>query len=506
MRKNVSPAGSVAAARAEGHDRKLSVLYDIALTVGRSLDLKPVLDDVLDKVIQFMGVDAGVIYVLDDETLELIPVSFRNLTEEVVRDLTENRVKLGECMCGTIAQCDREVIIQERASEDPRFTREVLWSEGMEFYAGLPLKSKGKVVGVLCAITHVPYRPDGESLEILKAATVPIGLAIDNALRYGTLEKKADERSRYDNFSGIIASSPEMASVLNVVRKVKDVTSSILVCGPSGTGKELIARAVHFNSSRRDRPFIAVNCGAIPEALLESELFGHTRGAFTGASEEKKGLLEEADGGSVFLDEVGAMSMALQVKLLRFLQDRTFFKVGGTHPVTVHVRVIAATNRDLEEAVREGEFREDLYYRLNVIKIVLPPLRQRREDIPLMARYFMNRFNRTMGRDIKRVSPEAMARLVNYDWPGNVRQLENVMERAVVLARGSDINLSDLPAEVSLLEGGLGEDLTLEGVEKSHILKVLTLMEGNRKKAAEVLGINTATLWRKLKKYGLPSS
>ncbi|GAB4389099.1 MAG: hypothetical protein Kow0025_12340 [Thermodesulfovibrionales bacterium] len=493
------------APRSEGQERKLSVLYDIALTVGSSLDLRSILQEVLDKVIGFMEVDAGVIYVLNEETLELVPVSFRNLSEEVVRDLTEKKVKLGECMCGNIAQCDEEVVIYERASEDPRFTREVLKREGMEFYAGLPLKSKGKVVGVLCAITHFPYTPDSESLDILRAATVPIGLAIDNAVRFEVLEKRAGERARYADFEGIIANSPKMAGVLDIVRKVKDVASSILISGESGTGKELIARAIHFNSQRRERPFVALNCAAIPDALLESELFGYTKGAFTGASEGKRGLLEEADGGSAFLDEIGSMRASLQAKLLRFLQDRSFYKVGGTRPVTVDVRIIAATNRDLEEAVGAGDFREDLYYRLNVIRIALPPLRERREDIPLLIRYFLNRFNRLMGRNIKKVAPEAMAMLSGYEWPGNVRQLENVVERAVVLARGSELTPADLPMEIALVDGGLGEDLTLESLERAHVLRVLSVADGNRKRAAELLGINTATLWRKLKKYGLPS-
>jgi transcriptional regulator with GAF, ATPase, and Fis domain len=488
---------------ATGEDRKLNILYDIALTVGSSLDLRSILDGVLDKVIRFMSVDSGVIYVINEENLELIPVSFRNLSEEVVRDLTENRVKLGECMCGTIAQCDREVIIREKASMDPRFTREVLSREGMEFYAGLPLKSKGKVVGVLCAITHEPYVPGEGVLEVLQAATVPIGLAIDNALRYETLERKAGERPGQAGFEGIVAVSRKMSEVLEIVRKVKDVGTSILISGESGTGKELVSRALHRNSARKDRPFMAINCGAIPEELLESELFGYTKGAFTGADAEKKGLLEAARGGTVFLDEVGTMSPALQVKLLRFLQDRSFYKVGGTKPLTVDLSVIAATNRDLEGAVRSGEFREDLYYRLNVIRITIPPLRERAEDVPLLARFFINRYNKALGKGIKRVSPEAMERLINHHWPGNVRQLENFIQRAVVLASSSEISPGDLPPELASSDGRAGKDLSLERMEKEHVLKVLSLFEGSRARTAGALGIDKATLWRKMKKYGL---
>ncbi|MHB8843384.1 MAG: sigma 54-interacting transcriptional regulator [Nitrospirota bacterium] len=364
-------------------------MYEIALTVGKSLDLKIILNEVLEKVLAFMGVDAGVIYVIDDDTLEMIPVSFRNISEAVVKDLGERKVKVGECMCGSIAECDREVIILEKASLDPRFTRGVLKQENMDFYAGLPLKARNKVVGVLCVISHSPYSPDHDLLDILRAATQPIGLAIENSRMFEHTKKEADARIKYSNFVGIITGSPKMTSILELVRKVTDVPSSILIYGESGTGKELIARALHFNSIRKDRPFIAVNCAALNENLLEAELFGHVKGAFTGAAGDKVGLFEAADNGTLFLDEVEAMSKNLQVKLLRVLQDNTFFPVGSTRPTTVNVRIIAATNQHLEEAIRTKQFREDLYYRLNVIRIDLPALRERAEDIPLLARYFL---------------------------------------------------------------------------------------------------------------------
>jgi len=484
-------------------DKKLSILYEIALTVSKSLDLKMILDAVLEKIIDFMGVDAGVIYVIEEETLEMVPVSFKNLSDEVVRDLCENRVRVGECMCGSIAQCDREVIIFKDASKDPRFTRETLKREGMEFYAGLPLKSKGRVVGVLCVITHTPYHIDEESLDVLRAATVPIGLAVENAMLFENTKRQADAKMRYYNFEGIIANSPRMKDVLSVIRKVTDVPSSILIYGESGTGKELIARAIHFNSIRRDKPFIAVNCAAIPETLLESELFGYVRGAFTGANADKKGLFEAADRGTIFLDEVEAMSKNLQVKLLRVLQERTFYKVGGTTPVPVDIRIIAATNQSLEDAVRSKQFREDLYYRLNVIKIELPPLRERIEDIPILVRYFVNKFSKKIGRNIRRLSDDAMDALIKYPWPGNIRELENTIERAVVIAETDEIRGKDLPPEITLYCNITEEDLSLRRamriMETAHIKKVLDLTGGNKKKAAALLGLNTATLWRKLR-------
>jgi len=432
---------------------RFSILYDIALTVGKSLELKSILDDVLDRIIRFMGVDAGVIYVVDDATLEMIPVAFRNLLEEVVRDLSEKRVKVGECMCGTIAQCNQEVIITERASEDPRFTRGVLKKEGMEFYAGLPIHAKGKVVGVLCVITHVPYRLDRELLDILRAATQPIGLAIENARIFETARKEADARMRYFNFEGIIANSKNMADILGLVRKITDVPTSILIYGESGTGAD------------------------------------------------KKGLFEAADGGTLFLDETEAMSGNLQVKLLRVLQDGTFLKVGGTQPTQVDVRVIAASNRNLEEAIRQKQFREDLYYRLNVIRIDLPPLRERLEDIPLLVRYFMAKYNKKIGKDVRRIADEALMSFVSYPWPGNIRELQNMVERAVVVSETDEIRREDLPVELLGIADEAKRDLSLKSVEKDHILHVLKLTGGNKKQAARELGMNAATLWRKLKSF-----
>ncbi len=483
----------------ERQNKKLSILYEIALTVGKSLDLKTILSEVLEKVLAFMGVDAGVIYVIDDETLEMIPMSFRNISDAVVKDLSERKVKVGECMCGSIAECDREVIILEKASLDPRFTRGVLKKENMDFYAGLPLKARNKVVGVLCVISHTPYAPDHELLDILRAATQPIGLAIENARMFEHTKKEVDARIRYSNFAGIITGSSRMVSILGLVRKITDVPSSILIYGESGTGKELIARALHFNSIRQDRPFIAVNCAALNENLLESELFGYVKGAFTGAAGDKIGLFEAADNGTLFLDEVDAMSKNLQVKLLRVLQDSTFFPVGSTRPTTVNVRIIAATNQHLEETIKTKQFREDLFYRLNVIRIDLPPLRERAEDIPLLARYFLAKFSKRMEKDLRRISDEAMQVLLNYAWPGNIRELENALERAVVVAETDEIRAGDLPLTIAAQATDLQQDWSLERVKQEHIAKVLSLVGGNKKKAAKLLGLDATTLWRKSK-------
>lgn len=485
----------------EKQNKQLSILYDIALTVGKSLDLETILNDVLERIINFMGVDAGVIYVINYSTMEMVPVAFRNLSDKVVRDLCENKVKVGECMCGTIAQCDSEIIIYENASSDSRFTRESLKKEGMEFYAGLPLKAKGKLVGVICVITHQPYTVDPYLMDILRAATVPIGLAIENALLFETTRRDAENIREHVNFEGIITNNHAMKKILNLIRKITNMPSSILIYGESGTGKELIAKAIHYNSIRREKPFISINCAAIPEGLIESELFGYVKGSFTGASSDKRGLFEAANGGTIFLDEVEAMPKSLQSKLLRVLQDRTFFKIGGTTPITVDVRIIAACNERLEEAVKTRQFREDLYYRLNVIKIEIPPLRERPEDIPLLARYFLNKFSGKMGKKIKTISEEAMIAMMNYHWPGNVRELENAIERAIAVTETEEIRREDLPIEITMSER-TENDITLETIkkraEKEHIQRVLSLVGGNKAKAAKLLGIDTTTLWRKL--------
>lgn len=484
----------------EKQNTRLSVLYEVALAVGGTLDLKAILDKALDRIISFMGVDSGVIYVINEDTLEMIPVVFRNLSDDVVRDLCENRVKVGECMCGTIAQCSDEVIIPRRASDDERFSRAALKREGMEFYAGLPIMARGNVVGVICVINHKPYQPEDELLDILRAATVPLGLAIENARIFEEARRRADLQSRFLDFEGIVAASEEMRGVLDLVRKVTDVRSSILLFGESGTGKELIARALHSNSRRKDLGFLTVNCAAVPETLLESEFFGYERGAFTGAEGRKKGLFEAADGGTIFLDEVEAMSPGLQAKLLRVLQDGSFLKVGSTRPVTVDVRVIAATNRDLFELVKSGDFREDLYYRLNVIRIDIPPLRMRREDIPVLARNFLRRFSDRTGKSVAGISRGAMTALLEYHWPGNVRELQNALERGIAVAETGEIQREDLPPEVAGAEGPLHGDLALETLERNHILRVIRATGGNRKQTAELLGIDKTTLWRKMKR------
>jgi len=318
------------------------------------------------------------------------------------------------------------------------------------------------------------------------------------------LQRQVEERFQ---FSNIIGQSPVMQRVFELIEQVAPTRSNVLISGASGTGKELVARAIHYNSARRTAPFIPINCSAIPEQLLESELFGHVKGAFTGAERDKKGIFEEAAGGTIFLDEIGDMEESLQVKLLRVIQEREVRRVGANQPIPVDFRVIAATHRDLEEEMAEGRFREDLFYRLGVITVALPTLAARREDIPLLARHFLAKHAERNQRQVDKIEPEAMRLLLDFDWPGNVRELENVIERGVVLARGDTLTPDALPPKVTGSVGarlGLGEitDLPMEELERRHILATLERHNWHRVKVAEVLKIDRRTLYRKIKEYG----
>lgn len=325
-------------------------------------------------------------------------------------------------------------------------------------------------------------------------------------------------KSKY-HFANIIGTSAAMQRVFDMITKVSDAESTVLILGESGTGKELVARAIHFHSRRAEKPFVPVNCGAIPESLLESELFGHERGAFTGAARTRMGRFELAHGGTIFLDEVGDMSPALQVKLLRVLQEQSFERVGGTKSVRVDVRILAATNRDLEEAIAKNEFREDLYYRLSVIPLTLPPLRERPDDIPLLLQHFMDQFNRLRKRKLQGFAPRALQMLSHYHWPGNVRELENLVDRLVVLKGHGMIEPEDLPdkmraalptvaavATMDLPEEGFCLDAAVRAFERDLITKALRKADGVKNRAAQILGIKRTTLIEKLKRHSLPSS
>jgi two-component system response regulator AtoC len=338
-----------------------------------------------------------------------------------------------------------------------------------------------------------PFCP--ERLELLVQKLVEHQNLVEENI---SLRQRLEDRHHFEN---IIAKSHKMQQVIEVIKTVAKSNASVLIIGDTGTGKELVARAVHSQSHRRDKPFVAVSCAALPESLLESELFGHERGAFTGAVAQRKGRFELAHRGTLFLDEIGEISANMQVHLLRVLEEKQITRVGGTEPVKVDTRLVSATNKDLKTAVKEGKFREDLYYRLNVVTIELPPLKERREDIPLLAQHFLAKFAVENQKEVSTFSPEAMDFIMNYHWPGNVRELENAIERAVILAKDNVITLAELPQEhLAPLPSSLRD---LREVEREHILGVLAQTGGNYSEAARILGVTRMTLYNKAKAFGM---
>jgi DNA-binding NtrC family response regulator len=316
------------------------------------------------------------------------------------------------------------------------------------------------------------------------------------------LKRELRERYRFEN---IVGTSEAMERVYRLIEKVSAISSNVLIFGETGTGKELVARAIHYNSERSDRPFVAVNCGALTESLLESELFGHVKGAFTGAIANQEGFFRKADRGTLFLDELSEISHGLQIKLLRAIQEREVIPVGGREPVKFDVRLIAATNKNLEDEVKKGTFREDLFYRVNVITIPLPPLQNRKEDVPLLVNHFLQKYTQRLGKPSVKISREAMQVLVNYDWPGNVRELENMIERAVALCDEDIIETTDLPEKLTQVKIAIRDldeyEMSLDALEEQHIKKVLQQVGGDKVKASQILGINLSTLYRKLARY-----
>lgn len=347
--------------------------------------------------------------------------------------------------------------------------------------------------------------------------TKPINVGRLKHLIRKTLEKQVlllenihlrqELRKRY-KLENIIGQAPRMQSIFETIVQIAPTRATVLLEGESGTGKELLASAIHYNSSRAHKPFIKVSCASLSEGVLESELFGHEKGSFTGAISQRKGRFEMADGGTLFLDEISEIPRLTQIKLLRVLQEREFERVGGTKTIKLDVRLIAATNANLKEAIKKGKFREDLYYRLNVVDIVVPPLRARKEDIPLLVDHFLAKYSRENNKEIQGIPRTVLNTLLNYDWPGNIRELENAIERAVALCRGNTIDLKDLPSTLSLEEqqpSALSIEIgtSLRKVEKEVIIRTLSQVGGKRIKAAKVLGIGTSTLYRKMKELGL---
>jgi len=349
---------------------------------------------------------------------------------------------------------------------------------------------------------------DIEELKVVVAKAIENKKLQDENIR---LRKELKEKYSFEN---MIGKSKKMVEIYSLIEKIAPTETTVLITGESGTGKEMAARAIHYLSPRRDKPFVTINCGALPESLLESELFGHVKGSFTGAVSDKKGMFEVADKGTLFLDEVGEMSPMTQVKLLRALQERKIRRVGGTEEIPVDVRIIAATNQDLKKKIADGSFREDLYYRLNVLSLEMPPLRERKEDIPLLVNHFLQKYCQKLGRKLKRVAPEVYAIFETYHWPGNIRELENVIERVVAIEERETITRDCLPEEllnperreIELeIKPGFKLNETIEAITRDYVQKALEMSRGKLKEAAEVLGINYRSIRYLVDKFALKS-
>jgi transcriptional regulator with GAF, ATPase, and Fis domain len=377
----------------------------------------------------------------------------------------------------------------------------------------VPLRLRGEVVGTVYLDSRQPEVAFGEEdLHFLEVFANMAALALHNArsfhgLRKENLRLREEIQGRF-SYGNIVGKSTRMQQVFQIMEKVTDSALPVLVLGESGTGKELVASAIHFNGPRKDARFCSQNCAALPETLLETELFGHLKGAFTGAESSRQGLFELADGGTLFLDEIGDMSLAMQGKVLRAIQDGEIRPVGGSKAIKVNVRFLSATNRNLEQLLKDGRFREDLYYRLNVVRLTLPPLRDRKEDIPLLVDHFLRKAAEEVGRSAKRLGDDALSLLVRYHWPGNVRELENEVKKLAVFSDGEVITLEDINRhqELFIKLTDLSEDSpveSIEEVERKQIVRALLETGGHRGRAAKILGISRATIFRKIKQFGI---
>lgn len=473
----------------------LETVLEFSRAVPSIRDAEALQQKLLEAVMENTPAERASVSLFDGETNEIISVCTRH------RSLEGSQFHLSRTVLRLVVQ-DRSALLSNDVSQDPTIAEssDSLVSARVNSLIAVPLIAMDRLSGILYMDASDPkVHFDGGHLELTSALGNIAAVALDN-LRYSAMLLQDQNRLLEDLRSerNMIGESPALLKVLGIIDKASGANSTILICGESGTGKELAARAIHLNSPRSGKPFVAVNCANLSETLLESELFGHEKGAFTGAHEQKKGKLEHAEGGTVFLDEISELAPPLQARILRVLQEREFERVGGTRTIKVDIRLVAATHQNIEEAIREGKFREDLFYRLNVIPIVMPPLRERREDIPLLVSYFASKHGTKCGRRMIGISPEARKCLVNYDWPGNVRQLENVIERAVVLGSENLIRAEDLPEEVvegSALPVTKYQDL-LKQTKKKMILEALEQAKGNHVEAANILGVHPNNLRR----------
>jgi formate hydrogenlyase transcriptional activator len=527
----------------ERQNTRLSLLLDLTNRITSNLDLADLLRTISGTVRQVMECDLVAISLLDSESRQfrIYALDFPNSKGFVHEEL----VTSPDGVSGRAVETLKPVIVNQfdPAEFGPEASQIVL-GEGLKTLCVAPLVNRGRAIGVLCLARKKDDSFSQPDAEFLAEVAGQVAIAIENALAYREISELKDrlaqeklyleEEIRSElNFEHIIGSSPALKHVLELVETVASSDSTVLLLGDTGTGKELIARAIHDHSRRKDRTFVKLNCAAIPTGLLESELFGHEKGAFTGAISQKMGRLELADQGTLFLDEVGDIPIEIQPKLLRALQEREFERLGSTHTKKVNVRLVAATNRDLEKMIGAREFRSDLYYRLNVFPIRIPPLRERKEDIPMLVRHFVHRFARQMQKHIETIPPAAMKTLTNWEWPGNIRELENFVERAVILTRGKSLEVPITELRKSRVDfsvpnsNGLQDEIsrvvretiseinkgTARGTAKEHdererqkIMRVLRETKGRvggADGAAVRMAINRTTLISRIKKLGI---
>jgi Nif-specific regulatory protein len=497
--------------------REVMLLFEISQRLDSSLDLRTVVQPVLTAMADHMGMMRGTLTLLDRQTGEL--------SIEVAHGLSDSQkergvYRSGEGVTGKVISTGRPAVVK-RIADEPMFldrtgARKSLPREDVSFIC-VPIKIGKEVIGALSADRL--FAEDVSLDEDVRLLTI-IASLIAQAVRLRQTAMEEQRRLMEENLrlqeqlqdrfrpSNIIGNSKAMGNVYDLIATVAKSDATVLIRGESGTGKELVAHAIHYNSHRANRPFIKVNCAALPETLIESELFGHEKGAFTGAVAQRKGRFELAAGGTIFLDEVGDFSPTTQVKMLRVLQEREFERVGGTSSIKTDVRIVAATNRDMEALIVEGTFRQDLYYRLNVFAIHVPPLRDRKTDIPLLADFFVEKYSRANHKRIQRISTPAIDMLMAYHWPGNVRELENCMERAVLMSTDDVIHGHHLPPTLQTAEatgtvhhGTLQE--SLDNMERELILDALKSSRGNMARAARDLGITERIMGLRVKKLGL---
>jgi len=495
--------------------RQLSDLLELSQTLGSTLNLRAALQRVLASLEESHGTLSGIIVLRDEEAGDLAVEASSGGSSN-----TRSRYRIGEGITGRVVQSGRPVVVP-RVSREPLFldrTRVFQRSGRNELsYICVPIKTERKTVGALGAA--LPYSRDRGYEQEMQLFGV-VGSMIGQAVRVHNLveaERKhlLDENKklrrelteRYD-IQNLVGGSRAMQHVYEQVAQVAASSTTVLLRGESGTGKELVAHALHYSSPRARKPFVKVSCAALPETLIESELFGYEPGAFTDARSQKKGRFELADGGTLFLDEIGDLSPSIQIKFLRVLQEREIERLGSVESIAVNVRVVAATNKDLEKAVRRGEFREDLFYRLNVFGIYLPPLRERKTDIPLLADHFIEKYAADQGKDVRRIATSAIDLLMSYHWPGNVRELENSIERAVLLCEGGAIHAHHLPPSLQTAEvsGTLPRQSlrdALDAHEKDLVLDALKSTRGNRARAARLLHTTERVIGYAVRKHGL---